>query len=112
MRPGASEEGHVVPVPPNATGGDGAPGGLYCVFRTAEGTVGARSSRAGGETWAPAPAATAQYAGAGGAAGGWGRRALKQPRGPLTPRAVPELGGDAQVRPAWQFPLCLTVYYQ
>ena len=74
--PGISEEGHVVPMD------DGA---LYYVFRTDAGVLGGRASYDGGKTFAdPTKTGAAVYADG---------SVVKNPRGPITPRAVDVLGG-------------------
>ncbi|KAH8097827.1 hypothetical protein JL720_742 [Aureococcus anophagefferens] len=74
--PGISEEGHVVPMD------DGA---LYYVFRTDAGVLGGRASYDGGRTFAdPTKTGAAVYADG---------SVVKNPRGPITPRAVDVLGG-------------------
>jgi hypothetical protein len=83
LAPGISEEGHVVPM---------KNGSLYYVFRTDVGVLGARVSDDGGKTFHdpdPEQRGAAQYAPA-------GTKVIKNPRGPITPRAVGALGGSTE----------------
>lgn len=99
--PGISEEPHAVPMSSSLMSESSNQDDMYMVFRTTEGTLGARVSRDGGETFELVEGSTgttremtAQYWDENGK---WKTsKSLKHPRGPSTPRNIQSLGGDTE----------------